>query len=232
MNASNEFSTKLKSITKPYEDNAGYGVTLETPEDLIAYCARVSNPVNQNNRETGAKLLKYCIRNSHWSIFEMVDATIEIVCTRDIGRQILRHRSFSFQEFSQRYAEAIDFTRGEARLQDTKNRQNSIETVDKETRDVWEDMQTDVLILAKKHYKHALNMGIAKEVARKILPEGLTKSCMYMKGSLRSWIHYCSLRRGNGTQKEHRVIADSCWEILSKEFPSVFSVVEGQEQNK
>tara|TARA_R110000796_G_scaffold36112_3_gene92404 strand:- start:4427 stop:5104 length:678 start_codon:yes stop_codon:yes gene_type:complete len=223
-----EFSTKLISITKPYEDNAGYGVTLDTPEELIAYCARVSSPDNQDNKSTADKLLKYCIRNSHWSIFEMVDATIEIVCTRDIGRQILRHRSFSFQEFSQRYAEAIDFVRGEARLQDTKNRQNSIEIVDKELRDLWEEMQTDVLILAKKHYKHALNMGIAKEVARKILPEGLTKSRMYMKGSLRSWLHYCDLRRGNGTQKEHRLIADSCWGILSKEFPSVFSVVEGQ----
>jgi len=223
-----EFSTKLISITRPYEDNAGYGVTLDTPEELIAYCARVSSPDNQDNKSTADKLLKYCIRNSHWSIFEMVDATIEIVCTRDIGRQILRHRSFSFQEFSQRYAEAINFTRGEARLQDTKNRQNSIEIVDKELRDLWEEMQTDVLILAKKHYKHALNMGIAKEVARKILPEGLTKSRMYMKGSLRSWLHYCDLRRGNGTQKEHRLIADSCWGILSKEFPSVFSVVEGQ----
>ena len=223
-----EFSTTLKSITRPYEDNVGYGVTLETPEELIAYCARVSSPGNQNNKSTADKLLKYCIRNSHWSIFEMVDATIEIVCTRDIGRQILRHRSFSFQEFSQRYAEALDFTRGEVRLQDSKNRQNSIETVDKELRDWWEERQTDVLILAKKHYKQALNMGIAKEVARKILPEGLTKSRMYMKGSLRSWLHYCELRRGNGTQKEHRLIADSCWEILSKEFPSVFSVVEGQ----
>ena len=223
-----EFSTKLISITRPYEDNAGYGVTLDTPEELIAYCARVSSPDNQDNKSTADKLLKYCIRNSHWSIFEMVDATIEIVCTRDIGRQILRHRSFSFQEFSQRYAEAINFTRGEARLQDTKNRQNSIEIVDKELRDLWEEMQTDVLILAKKHYKHALNMGIAKEVARKILPEGLTKSRMYMKGSLRSWLHYCDLRRGNGTQKEHRLIADSCWGILNKEFPSVFSVVEGQ----
>ena len=223
-----EFSTKLISITRPYEDDAGYGVTLDTPEELIAYCARVSSPDNQDNKNTADKVLKYCIRNSHWSIFEMVDATIEIVCTRDIGRQILRHRSFSFQEFSQRYAEAIDFVRGEARLQDTKNRQNSIEIVDKELRDLWEEMQTDVLILAKKHYKHALNMGIAKEVARKILPEGLTKSRMYMKGSLRSWLHYCDLRRGNGTQKEHRLIADSCWEILSKEFPSVFSVVEGQ----
>ena len=222
-----EFSTKLISITRPYEDNAGYGVTLDTPEELIAYCARVSSPDNQDNKSTADKLLKYCIRNSHWSIFEMVDATIEIVCTRDIGRQILRHRSFSFQEFSKRYAEAIDFTRGEARLQDTKNRQNSIEIVDKELRDLWEEMQIDVLILAKKHYKHALNMGIAKEVARKILPEGLTKSRMYMKGSLRSWLHYCDLRRGNGTQKEHRLIADSCWKILSQEFPSVFSVVEG-----
>ena len=152
----------------------------------------------------------------------MVDATMEIECARDIGRQILRHRTFTFQEFSQRYAEAQDFTWREPRLQDQKNRQNSISGVDHDTERLWQEIQTDVLILAKKHYKWALGNGIAKEVARTILPEGLTMSRMYMKGSLRSWIHYCDLRMGNGTQKEHRLIAEKCWEILHKEFPTVF----------
>ena len=216
-----DFDTKLISITKPLIDK------IKSSEELIAFCARVSNPKNQVNNETASKLLSYCKRNSHWSIFEMVDATIEISCARDIGRQILRHRSFSFQEFSQRYAEAEKFTWREPRLQDVKNRQNSIEDVDRDIIDTWQNIQTDSLTQAKKNYKWALNMGIAKEVARKILPEGLTKSRMYMKGSLRSWLHYCELRRGNGTQKEHRLIADSCWKILSQEFPSVFSVVEG-----
>ena len=158
----------------------------------------------------------------------MVDATIEISCARDIGRQILRHRSFSFQEFSQRYAEAEKFTWREPRLQDVKNRQNSIEDVDRDIIDTWQNIQTDSLTQAKKNYKWALNMGIAKEVARTILPEGLTMSTMYMKGSLRSWIHYCDLRMGNGTQKEHRLIANSCWKILENEFPTVFTNEKGQ----
>ena len=191
-------------------------------KDLISYCARVSNPKNQVNNETASKLLSYCKRNSHWSIFEMVDATIEISCARDIGRQILRHRSFSFQEFSQRYAEAEKFTWREPRLQDVKNRQNSIEDVDRDIIDTWQNIQTDSLTQAKKNYKWAWNMGIAKEVARTILPEGLTMSTMYMKGSLRSWIHYCDLRMGNGTQKEHRLIANSCWKILENEFSVIF----------
>ena len=207
---------RLVSITKPTDDD------LETPEELVAYCARVSNPSNQLNNETASKLLDYCRRHDHWSIFEMVDATMEIECARDIGRQILRHRTFNFQEFSQRYAEAQDFTWREPRLQDQKNRQNSISGVDHDTERLWQEIQTDVLILAKKHYKWALGNGIAKEVARTILPEGLTMSRMYMKGSLRSWIHYCDLRMGNGTQKEHRLIAEKCWEILHKEFPTVF----------
>lgn len=209
-------NVRLVSITKPIDED------LETPEELVAYCARVSNPSNQLNNETASKLLDYCRRNDHWSIFEMVDATMEIECARDIGRQILRHRTFTFQEFSQRYAEAQDFTWREPRLQDQKNRQNSISGVDHDTERLWQEIQTDVLILAKKHYKWALGNGIAKEVARTILPEGLTMSRMYMKGSLRSWIHYCDLRMGNGTQKEHRLIAEKCWKILHKEFPSVF----------
>lgn len=211
-----EYSVKLKSLTQPVDDE------LETPEELIAYCARVSNPSNQYNNETSRKLLDYCKRNSHWSIFEMVDATMEIKCTRDIGRQILRHRSFSFQEFSQRYAEVDNYTWREPRLQDNKNRQNSIEGVDKDIKDLWHDMMADVLVLTKKHYKHALNIGIAKEVARSLLPEGMTISTMYMKGSIRSWIHYCDLRMGNGTQKEHKLIAENCWQLLSEKFPTVF----------
>ena len=217
-----DFDTKLISITKPLIDK------IKSSEELIAFCARVSNPKNQVNNETASKLLSYCKRNSHWSIFEMVDATIEISCARDIGRQILRHRSFSFQEFSQRYAEAEKFTWREPRLQDVKNRQNSIEDVDRDIIDTWQDIQTDSLTQAKKNYKWALNMGIAKEVARTILPEGLTMSTMYMKGSLRSWIHYCDLRMGNGTQKEHRLIANSCWKILENEFPTVFTNEKGQ----
>jgi thymidylate synthase (FAD) len=211
-----DYSTRLVSMTEPLIDD------VNTSEELVAFCARVSNPTNQTNNETAGKLLSYCKKNSHWSIFEMVDATIEIKCTRDIGRQILRHRSFSFQEFSQRYAEAQDFTWREPRLQDTKNRQNSLEGVDKDTRDAWQLIQTNALVQAKKDYQWALNMGIAKEVARSILPEGLTMSTMYMKGSLRSWIHYCDLRMGNGTQKEHRLIAESCWQLLSEKFPTVF----------
>ena len=217
-----DFDTKLISITKPLIDK------IKSSEELIAFCARVSNPKNQVNNETASKLLSYCKRNSHWSIFEMVDATIEISCARDIGRQILRHRSFSFQEFSQRYAEAEKFTWREPRLQDVKNRQNSIEDVDRDIIDTWQNIQTDSLTQAKKNYKWALNMGIAKEVARTILPEGLTMSTMYMKGSLRYWIHYCDLRMGNGTQKEHRLIANSCWKILENEFPTVFTNEKGQ----
>jgi thymidylate synthase (FAD) len=211
-----DYNTRLVSMTEPLIDD------VNTSEELVAFCARVSNPTNQTNNETAGKLLSYCKKNSHWSIFEMVDATIEIKCTRDIGRQILRHRSFSFQEFSQRYAEAQDFTWREPRLQDTKNRQNSLEGVDTDTRDNWQLIQTNALVQAKKDYQWALNMGIAKEVARSILPEGLTMSTMYMKGSLRSWIHYCDLRMGNGTQKEHRLIAESCWQLLSEKFPTVF----------
>jgi thymidylate synthase (FAD) len=211
-----DYNTRLVSMTEPLIDD------VNTSEELVAFCARVSNPTNQTNNETAGKLLSYCKKNSHWSIFEMVDATIEIKCTRDIGRQILRHRSFSFQEFSQRYAEAQDFTWREPRLQDTKNRQNSLEGVDTDTRDNWQLIQTNALVQAKKDYQWALNMGIAKEVARSILPEGLTMSTMYMKGSLRSWIHYCDLRMGNGTQKEHRLIAENCWQLLSEKFPTVF----------
>ena len=220
-----EFSTKLISITRPYEDNAGYGVTLDTPEELIAYCARVSSPDNQDNKSTADKLLKYCIRNSHWSIFEMVDATIEIVCTRDIGRQILRHRSFSFQEFSQRYANPDEqgdmFEYSEARLQDPKNRQNSVEVDDAKLQLDWEHAQRRIAVLAKKEYDWAIKKGIAKEQARKVLPEGLTKTRLYMNGTIRSWIHYIDLRGANGTQLEHMHIAHACAEVIAKIFPNI-----------
>jgi len=203
-----------------------------TAGDLIAYTARVSNPSNQNNTQSAPKLLRYLIREEHWSPFEMVHMTLEINTTRDIARQILRHRSFSFQEFSQRYAdptEDLSFQTREARLQDTKNRQNSIEledgdgTVDKH---LWESAQKSIITQAKSTYKWAIEQGIAKEQARAILPEGLTNSRLYMAGSLRSWIHYCELRRGNGTQKEHAEIADKCWEIIGVHFPDVVAALE------
>ena len=188
-------------------------------QGLIAYCARVSNPANQENSETD-KLLSYMIRNQHWSPFEMVNVVMEIETTRDIARQILRHRSFSFQEFSQRYAEVTEMhPPREARLQDTKNRQNSIEVDDEELQGLWDDIQLNLLLDAEEAYKWAIENGIAKEQARVVLPEGLTMSRMYMNGTLRSWMHYVELRCGNGTQKEHREIAEACKEILVKEFP-------------
>lgn len=190
-----------------------------TAEDLISYAARVSNPANQNNTKTSAKLLKYLIRESHWSPFEMVHVIMEITTTRDISRQILRHRSFSFQEFSQRYAQSENFiTNREARLQDTKNRQNSIETDDKMFQIDFERAQSRVLFFAAKEYKAALKQGIAKEQARALLPEGLTETTLYMSGSLRSWIHYVDLRAGNGTQREHMLIAEKCKDLLVAEF--------------
>lgn len=190
-------------------------------ERLIAYMARVSNPENQSNDATAPKLLKYLMDNQHWSPFEMVNVCMEIECTRDIARQILRHRSFSFQEFSQRYAEALDWEYGEVRLQDLKNRQNSVEVQDRELQRWWEDEQRKVVAQAKFAYGAALNQGIAKEVARKVLPEGLTMSRMYMNGTLRSWIHYCSIRCDNATQKEHRLVAEKCKKIISELFPSL-----------
>lgn len=192
---------------------------IATGEHLIAYCARVSNPANQNNPDTN-KLLSYCIKNKHWSIFEMVNVVLEIETTRDIARQILRHKSFSFQEFSQRYAVVTDMhPPKEARMQDYKNRQNSIETDNNELTEVWEAYQRNVIRYAETTYKWALENGIAKEVARVVLPEGLTMSRMYMNGSLRSWITYIDLRTGNGTQKEHREVAESCKAILMSHYP-------------
>jgi thymidylate synthase (FAD) len=191
-------------------------------EDFIAYCARVSNPSNQMNTATSDKLLRYCMRNKHWSIFEMVQVVMQIDTTRDIARQILRHRSFSFQEFSQRYADPtkdLGFVTREARLQDTKNRQNSIEVDDPELDSVWKSMQNSVRSSAENAYVWAIENGIAKEQARAVLPEGLTSSRLYMAGSVRSWIHYCQLRCEEGTQKEHRAVALSALTELINYFP-------------
>ncbi len=201
-----------------------------TVNDMLAYIARVSNPSNQLNTETAPKLLKYLVKNQHWSPFEMAHMVVEINTTRDIARQILRHRSFSFQEFSQRYARADDlgFEIREARMQDLKNRQASLETDDKELVEVWEAQQQDVLRVVKRAYTWALTNGIAKEQARAVLPEGLTHSRLYMAGSVRSWIHYCMLRTDMGTQKEHREVAQACLDILLGEFPALKDVLHNE----
>jgi thymidylate synthase (FAD) len=191
-------------------------------EELIAYMARVSNPENQDNKETAPKLLKYLIDNQHWSPFEMVNVCMEIETTRDIARQILRHRSFSFQELSQRYAIVHDYDFSEVRLQDNKNRQNSIEVQDRELQRFWHEAQATVIRTSVGHYEAALANGIAKEVARKILPEGMMMSRMYMNGTLRSWLHYLSVRRDVATQKEHRDVADQCGVVIQSLFPSLF----------
>jgi len=196
-------------------------------QDLVAYCARVSNPANQINTETNEKLIQYLMKNEHWSPLEMVSICLEIETTRDIARQILRHRSFSFQEFSQRYAVAdLGFESREARLQDTKNRQNSIETEDVELETEWEKKQKEVQEMVKESYDWALHNGIAKEQARAVLPEGMTVSRMYMNGTLRSWVHYIKLRTGNGTQKEHREVAIACAEIISSIYPLMKELIQ------
>jgi thymidylate synthase (FAD) len=196
-------------------------------EDLIAYMARVSAPENQGNKETAPKLVKYLIKHKHWSPLEMVNVCMEIETTRDIARQILRHRSFSFQEFSQRYAVATDFELSEARLQDNKNRQNSLVTDDTEIQNWWNAAQLRVQSDAELMYQSALKMGIAKEQARKLLPEGLTMSKMYMNGTLRSWLHYVDIRCDAATQKEHREVALKCRDELTKLFPNVMEVING-----
>ncbi len=192
-------------------------------DELIAYMARVSNPDNQDNTETAPKLIKYLKDNNHWSPFEMVNMCVEINTTRDIARQILRHHSFSFQEFSQRYAEvAVSMETSEARMQDVTNRQNSLETTDIQLKSWWQAMQQRVADDAEYVYHTALSKGIAKEVARKVLPEGLTPTRMYMNGNLRSWIHYVDIRCDKATQKEHREIAEQCKALLVTHFPSTF----------
>ena len=206
----------LKGLTMPVDVDE-----CNTPEQLVTYCARVSNPANQNNHKTGNKLLGYLIREHHWSPFEMVNLVMEVKTTRDIGRQILRHRSFSFQEFSQRYAKATAFITRDARLQDTKNRQNSIVTEDEALKEWFKSAQEMSINITKELYDEALERGVAKEQARALLPEGLTMSTLYMNGTLRSWIHFCALRMANGTQLEHSDIAIKAWDIVLQHFPSL-----------
>ncbi len=211
---------KLISYSKPTEDVNSEGI--EDAQELVAFCARVSNPSNQLNTETSEKLISYLIKNAHWSPLEMVSACLEIETTRDIARQMLRHRSFSFQEFSQRYANPVkdlEFVTREARMQDPKNRQNSIETDNSVIADEWVTKQNEVIETATKAYNWAIESGIAKEQARSVLPEGNTVSRLYMNGTLRSWIHYIQLRAANGTQKEHMEIANACAEVINKIFP-------------
>lgn len=228
----------MSSVSLVAMSNPSATTDCHTAEELVAYAARVSNPSNQSNKKTAQGLVKYLIREGHWSPFEMVHITMEIKTTRDIARQILRHRSFAFQEFSQRYAVQDEFELRGARLQDPKNRQNSIElalddigkggnkTTDERLYENWNMKQSEVIAASKAAYNWALENGIAKEQARAVLPEGNTKSTLYMAGSLRSWIHYCELRMGNGTQKEHMIVADQCWEILRGHFPNVIQACE------
>ena len=226
-------NVKLLSYSQPTESFRSQGV--DDAQELIAYCARVSNPANQFNTDTSERLIRYLIKHQHWSPLEMVSACMEIVTTRDIARQILRHRSFSFQEFSQRYADPtaeLDeaFVLREARFQDTKNRQNSVDfdmadEAQKLLAYEWERAQKRVLYAVKKEYKWAIDNGIAKEQARAVLPEGLTVSRMYMNGTLRSWIHYIELRASNGTQKEHMDIARACAQAITAIFPMAADLV-------
>jgi thymidylate synthase (FAD) len=205
-----------------------YAMEMDDLCETIAYCARVSNPANQSNTDTNEKLLRYLIKHQHWSPFEMASVCLEIDTTRDIARQILRHRSFSFQEFSQRYADPtgdLGFEMREARLQDTKNRQNSIETDDPHLSGAWRIRQETLAELAKEHYDWAISKGMAKEQARAVLPEGLTQSRMYMNGTIRSWIHYIDLRSSNGTQKEHMIIARECAKAIEPIFPMISEFV-------
>ena len=220
-------NVKLIGITKPSIDG------VKTPEEFIVYCARVSNPNNQNTNEFSDKLIRYLIKHQHWSPMEMVSVVMEINTTRDIARQMLRHRSFSFQEFSQRYADPtkdLSFEIRDARKQDTTNRQNSIELQgtlgDDNLKESWTIKQKDFVNKSIELYSWAITNGIAKEQARAVLPEGMTHSRLYMSGSLRSWIHYCELRRGNGTQKEHQEIANASWDIIAENFPNVAKALE------
>lgn len=209
-------NVKLVAYTNPTVDG------ISTIEEFISFCARVSNPSNQLNTDSSKKLIQYCMDNKHWSIFEMVNIVLEITTTRDIARQILRHRSFAFQEFSQRYAnplQDLNFETREARLQDYKNRQKSLEVDDPDLKARWEDQQDFIIKCARSAYDWAIVNGIAKEQARAVLPEGLIESRLYMNGSLRSWIHYIELRSANGTQKEHQEIAKECAKVIAKIFP-------------
>ena len=225
-------NVRLLSYSQPTQEFATQGIT--DAQELIAYCARVSNPSNQFNTDTSEKLIRYLVKHQHWSPLEMVSACMEITTTRDIARQMLRHRSFSFQEFSQRYADPtkdLEFVLREARLQDTKNRQNSIEVVldNPEARNLamgWERAQTRVKLAAIEAYNWAINNGIAKEQARAVLPEGMMSSRLYMNGTLRSWIHFIELRSANGTQKEHQAVARACAQAISAIFPMASTLAE------
>ncbi len=213
-------NVRMVSYSKPSREM--YDEGLVDVQELVAFCARVSNPSNQFNTETSEKLIKYLIKHQHWSPLEMVSACLEIETTRDIARQILRHRSFSFQEFSQRYADPtkdLSFVLREARLQDTKNRQNSVENTNLALAAWWEERQKRVIEEAKNAYEWAITNGIAKEQARAVLPEGLTVSRLYMNGTLRSWIHFIELRSANGTQKEHQEVARECAKVIAEVFP-------------
>ena len=213
-------NVRMISYSKPSDEMFQEG--LVDVQELVAFCARVSNPSNQFNTDTSEKLIKYLIKHQHWSPLEMVSACLEIETTRDIARQILRHRSFSFQEFSQRYADPtkdLSFVLREARLQDTKNRQNSVENTNLALAAWWEERQKRVIEEAKNAYEWAITNGIAKEQARAVLPEGLTVSRLYMNGTLRSWIHFIELRSANGTQKEHQEVARQCAKVIAEVFP-------------
>ena len=215
-------NVRLLSYSQPTDEFASQGIS--DAQELIAYCARVSNPANQLNTDTSEKLIRYLVKHQHWSPLEMVSACMEITTTRDIARQILRHRSFSFQEFSQRYADPtkdLNFVTREGRLQDPKNRQNSIEHDDHLLENEWYRAQQRVIYAAKREYEWAIANGIAKEQARAVLPEGLIQSKLYVSGTIRSWIHYCELRSGPETQKEHREIAIACAEVIAKIFPMI-----------
>jgi thymidylate synthase (FAD) len=229
-------NVKLLSYSQPTGEFRLRGI--EDAQELIAYCARVSNPSNQFNTETSEKLIRYLIKHAHWSPLEMVSACMEITTTRDIARQILRHRSFSFQEFSQRYANPVsdlNFVIREARLQDSRNRQNSVELdlsdpEQRELADLWMEKQQAVIRASREAYTWAVNNGIAKEQARAVLPEGNTESRLYMNGTLRSWIHYIELRAANGTQKEHMDIARACAEVIVTVFPMAESLLNKEPQ--
>jgi len=214
----------LVSSSEPSKELVEQGIV--NAQELVAYCARVSNPANQTNTETSEKLIRYLVKHQHWSPLEMVSACLEIETTRDIARQILRHRSFSFQEFSQRYAVAdVEFENREARLQDTSNRQNSIATEDEGLKKSWLLQQQQVQDYARSAYQWALARGIAKEQARAVLPEGMTASRLYMQGTLRSWVHYIELRSGHGTQLEHQQVAQACAEAIRPIFPMISEFV-------
>ena len=215
-------------MTKPTEYSK-----CTTANDFVAYTARVSNPANQHNLTTAGKLVKFLIKEQHWSPFEMVNVVLEIQTTRDISRQILRHKSFAFQEFSQRYALVENFTTDrEFRLQDTKNRQNSLEVNNPTLQARWSAMQEVVKAAAMQAYNWGKSEGLAKEQSRTVLPEGLTDTTLQMNGTLRSWIHYCNLRKANGTQKEHREIAQKAWDIISEQFPHVLEAVDEMDMDK